>query len=270
MMFVAGWLLATSLRPAWDDLANSYIAGQIAQARALSMNEWQIRILMRIWGGLLVFNLAAGLVMQMLPVAIGTTVLLIVAPRWLLAWQIRKQRCLMRDQMVGCTRSLANSVRAGQSLMQALESVTQDAPHPLAHELQRVVGEYQHGRPIAEALQDAKRRLRIDSFSLFVSSIVVSLERGGRITEALERISRSLQENQRIERKLESDTAGGWRVVLILTAFPFLFLVGFSVLHPEGTWLLFQTIPGQILLLLILGLVVASVWWSRKILTIEL
>ncbi len=40
----------------------------------------------------------------------------------------------------------------------------------------------------------------------------------GKITDALERISRSLQENQRLERKMEADTASGRKVIIILGA----------------------------------------------------
>jgi hypothetical protein len=32
---------------------------------------------------------------------------------------------------------------------------------------------------------------------------------------------------------------------------------------------MFSTLIGQVLLLMILGLVVASLWWSRRILTVE-
>jgi Flp pilus assembly protein TadB len=66
---------------------------------------------------------------------------------------------------------------------------------------------------LPESLRAAKDRLNIDSFTLFAAAILVSLERGGRITDALERISHSLQELQRIERKLEVDTASGKKVV---------------------------------------------------------
>ena len=78
--------------------------------------------------------------------------------------------------------------RAGLSLAQGLETVGKETSEPLAAEIRRVVREYKHGRPLAEALRAAKDRLNIDSFTLFASAVLVSLERGGRITDALERI----------------------------------------------------------------------------------
>ena len=269
LFFCAGFLLVLSLREAWDRFTYQFVAGQLDQARALSLKSETIRVALRCWGISMLGIVALGWLMGMLPVAMGLLVVSLILPTWILTWVIQRRRQLLRDQMVGCTRALANSARAGQSLQQALQAVAAESPLPLAGELQRIVGEYQLGRPLVDALSDARRRLKLDSFSLFASSLIVSLERGGRVTEALERIGHSLQENQRVERKLAAETASGWRVVLILTAFPFLFLAGFAVLHPEGTALMFTTLVGQLLLLFILALVVASLWWSRKILAVE-
>ncbi|GAB5406748.1 MAG: hypothetical protein Aurels2KO_49790 [Aureliella sp.] len=269
--FLSVAIATINVKPGWDFVAGRFVSDQLRIARSLALDEGLIQSALRLWGAAMLVNfIVIGVFLQMMPVAVGLGLLLLFSPRWILAWTIRRRRELLRDQMVGCTRALANSARAGQSLTQALESVANDSPLPLRHELERIVGEYHLGRPMAEALADGRSRLQLDSFSLFASSIIVSLQRGGRITEALERICRSLQENQRVERKLAAETASGWRVVLILTAFPFLFLIGFAVLHPTGTALMFETLAGQILLLMILGLVVVSLWWSRRILTIEL
>lgn len=270
LWFVAAFLLTLSAKDAWDRISAQFVAKQLLQARALSIDETRVQFAMRSWGAALLGILGSGLALGMLPIAGGIILILLAIPGWTLNWVVRRRRELLRDQMVGCTRALANSARAGQSLQQALEAVSAESPLPLANELQRIVGEYQLGRPFADALSDARERLQLDSFSLFASSIIVSLQRGGRITEALERICRSLQENQRVERKLAAQTASGWRVVLILTAFPFLFLLGFAILHPTGTAMMFNTLLGQLLLLIILALVVASLWWSRKILAIEI
>ncbi len=183
---------------------------------------------------------------------------------------IARRRALLRDQLVSGTTALANACRAGLSVAVGMETVSQEVPQPLAGELQGIVRAYHHGRRLAEAINSTKDRLQLDSFTLFASALCVSLQRGGKITEALERIGSSLQENQRVERKLESETASGKRVVWILAAFPFVFLAGFYVMHPTGTLLVFQSLSGQFILLAVIALVVASVWWSHKILSIEL
>ncbi len=105
---------------------------------------------------------------------------------------------------------------------------------------------------------------------MFSTAIQVCLEQGGRVTEALERISNSLQENQRLERKLEAETAGGRRVVVLLCFFPVAFLVFYAFAFREGANLLFFTLSGQFVLVLVMGLVYLGVQWCRKIINIDI
>lgn len=242
---------------------------RLTQAKSELGSNW-VAAASLTWSVGLVVIVFAGWWMAIVPIALLLAVIWLLTPGWILAWKIHRRRLLLRDQLASCTQSLANSARAGQSLAQGLKGVSQESPEPLAGELRQLMAEYDLGRPLPDALLDAKQRLQLDSFSMFASTIVVSLQQGGRVTEALEKISRSLRENQRIERKLDAETAGGWRVVLILTLFPFLFLLGFYVVHPEGTMLMFQSWIGQFLVVVMLLLIVSSVYWSRKILRIEL
>ena len=132
-----------------------------------------------------------------------------------------------------------------------------------------IVSDYRRGRPLADAILAVNQRLDLDSFRMFSAAILVNLDRGGRIGDTLVRISRSLEENQRLERKLEADTAGGRKLILILGAFPLLFLAGFSALDPQGTGAHFRGLPGQVVLIVVLLLILAAVKVAGKILAIS-
>lgn len=271
IMLAAGIVAGFSLVNAWDTVSQRYVADLKPILNSLSLDENQTQSILRWWGISIVgsFVLLA-LVLGMWPIAIAVLFLLLLAPRWIFQFMIKRRQMLLRDQLVGATTSLANACRAGLSLAQGLETVGSEVPKPLARELQQIVNEYHHGRSLTEAINSTKERLNLDSFTLFSSALCVSLGRGGRITESLEKIGQTLQENQRVERKLESETASGRKVVLLLAIFPFIFLCGFYVLHPEGTALVFQSLIGQLVLLIVMALVVVSVWWSNRILSIEL
>lgn len=271
LAFFAGLLAGNSIGAVWDSTSRRYLADMMPVLESLSIDPVKYQTYMRWWGICLISTLVIlGFTLNMFPIAIAVMVLVFFAPRWIVHAVIERRRSLLRDQMVGGTVALANAIRAGLSLAQGLKTVSQETPQPLATELSRVVHDYEHGRPLNRAIHHAKQRLNLDSFTLFASAIEVSLERGGRITESLERISTSLQENQRIERQLEAETASGRRVVVILALFPFLFLLGFFVLHREGTLLVFQTLIGQLIVVAVIGLTFVSVWWSNRILSIEL
>jgi tight adherence protein B len=270
LVFASVLLACQSGPQVWDGMTRRYVADLTPKLDSLSFDRSELPGYLRIWGITLVAAfVVVAFVFRMPPVALAAVYLVYVAPRILLDLMIRRRRAQLRDQMVAATIALANTSRAGLSLAQGLQTVAAETPQPLAAEIQRVVREYKHGRPLAEALRAAKERLSVDSFTLFAAAVLVSLERGGRITEALERISHSLQEIQRIERKLEVDTASGKKVVYILTAFPFFFLGLSYFMNPEGTNTVFQSLLGQIVLLVIIGLCYFSFRWSQKILTIE-
>jgi tight adherence protein B len=260
-------LTMMSWRDVWDRIANRYVADLMPTIRALNIDEAKIPTYLRAWGGLMLLALGTTIVAP--PLAVAAVFFVYIMPRAYLKWLISRRRVLLRDQLVGATEALANTTRAGLSLSQGLDMVSKDSPRPLADELGTIVREFDHGLPLHQAIENTKERLNHDSFTLFAASLLTSLERGGRITEALERISKSLQENQRLERKMESETASGKRVLMILAVFPLLFILLFLVVFPEGTLQLLATLVGQIVLLVVIGLVYASVTWGQRILTLE-
>jgi tight adherence protein B len=269
--FGAAYLGALWFGAAWDEVSKRYVTDLLGHMRALNLSEQAVRRWMRIWGwGLLGCFIVLGLLLRMPLLAAAIDVLMLLAPRYVLRYLVEKRKTLLRDQMVGATVALANASRAGLSLAQGLATIGAETPEPLAAEIRRISNEYERGRPLQEAIETTRRRLDIDAFTLFASAIQTSLDRGGKITEALERISHSLQENQRLERKLAADTESGRQVVVILALFPLAFLGGFYLLDPYGVGLLFSTLVGQATLIFIGALVYASVRWSVSILNIDI
>ncbi|MCC9608581.1 type II secretion system F family protein [Blastopirellula sp. JC732] len=271
LVFVAAFLCATSLKSVWDGITSRYIADLEKSLDSLSIDRSHIPTILRWWGiSLIAVIVILGILMRMPPLALGAAYLVFVSPRLILEMLIERRKTKLRDQMVGATVAIANGCRAGLSLAQALEEAAREIPEPLAFEFRRITNEYNCGRPLAEAIQSAKERLNLDSFTLFAMSLLVTIERGGKLTESLERISQSLQESQRLERKLAAETASGRNVVMLLTAFPFLFLGFVFITKPQDTMLVFQSLVGQIIMLVVMILVYVSVRWSNSILKLEL
>jgi tight adherence protein B len=271
LMGIAVFMVASWGGPLWDAIARRQITDLRPRMQELSLNTARLPTMMRWWGLSMAGTFLICFLVLRIPL-IGAMVVYVIyiMPRIVLEIWIARRRTLLRDQMVGASVLLANATRAGLSLAQGLESVGLESAEPLASEFRRLVREYQRGRPLAEALRDAKVRLNLDGFTLLVNAVLTCLERGGKVTEALERISRSLQENQRLERKLEADTASGRLVVILLGAFPFAFLVLFYFLAPDAVGLLFSTIVGQIIVVIIGVLVYASVKLAQRILAIDI
>jgi tight adherence protein B len=270
LVFLAVLLFCKSAVAVWDSVTARYVSDITPMLDSLSIDHKQLPKWLRLWGiALVAAFVIVAFVFQMPPVAIAAVYMVYVAPRIILEFMIRRRRSVLRDQMVSATVALANTSRAGLSLAQGLETIGNETQEPLAAELRRIVHEYRHGRPLSEAIRATKERLKIESFTLFSAAILVCLERGGKVTEALERISHSLQELQRIERKLEADTASGSKVVYILTIFPLIFLGISYLINAENTRLMLHSVLGQIVLLVVIARTYGSFRGSQKILSIE-
>lgn len=270
LIFLAIFLGGLLIGPFWDNVARKQVNDLTPIMSQLNLDLAKLPIYMRWWGiSMIVVGFVVALVIRSPLLVPFSLYLVYVSPRLILEAQIARRRTLLRDQMVSASVTLANSARAGLTLAQGLETLSKEAPEPIASEFRRIVQQYQRGRPLAEAIREAKNRLNLDGFTLFASAILTCLERGGRITDALERISRSLQENQRLERKMEADTAAGRKVVVILGLFPVGFLGVFFLMDPTLVELLFHTILGQVVLTIIGVLVYFSVRWAQRIMTLE-
>ena len=258
------------LGQAWDAFAQQNIADVLPRFRAMGFSEEQISYWMRGWGlAMAGVMLVMGVLMGMFPVALGITFLIFVAPRFLLDRLIRQRRTQLRDQLVRASVGVANGCRAGMSLEKSIEKILPDTRQPLANELRRIVRDYKGGATLEQSLRETQNRLNLEAFTVFASSIIVARKRGGDITFALERISHGLQEMQRLDGKLESESASGRKLAMVLSAFPVVFLALFSLLDPQSTGLLYTTLIGQIILVIIGAMVYFAAKWCFAILNMD-
>ncbi len=267
LVFACTFLAAQWLGPAWDAIAQRHIADITPRLRSLGMDEASVGSWMRYWGiSMFACFLVVGVILQMIPIGIGLAFVIFVSPRFLLDRMIETRRMKLRDQLVRATVGIANGCRAGLSLAQSIEKVSQEIPKPLSVELVRIVRFYKGGSRIQDAIREVQQRLQLESFTVFASSAIVSLEQGGNVSFALERISEGLQEMQRLERKLEADSASGRKLALLLSLFPVGFLGLFTMLDPVSMGLLYTTLIGNLVLVLVGFIVFMSFKWCMAIL----
>lgn len=185
---------------------------------------------------------------------------------WLVT-RVTNYRTRIRDQLVVVARDFANQVRAGLPLENALEATGRDLPAPLGPLLRRVVQQSRQGPGyFLQALERLKADVRLDGLTVFVIAVTVAHARGGDLAPLLDRLSYSLEEMQRVERKKDSDTAAGRMVVWLLSSFPFAFVAFFYAMDPESTGLLFSLTSGQVILTAIGATVYGSFRWAQGIL----
>ena len=119
-------------------------------------------------------------------------------------------------------------------------------------------------------MTEAKERLRSENFVLFAAALLASRESGGRLNETVERISKSVLELQRLERKVRSETAQARKSAVYMSLVPFVILIVYTYLDPNNVRMLFVTIPGQIILVACVILNIAAYLWALRILRADI
>jgi tight adherence protein B len=94
---------------------------------------------------------------------------------------------------------MANSLRAGYSLLQTMELVSREAKDPIASEFHRVVREVGLGMSTEEAMQNLLRRVPSEDLDLLVTAINIQHEVGGNLAQILATIGHTIRERVRIK-----------------------------------------------------------------------
>ncbi len=257
--------------PYWDLAARKHLGDGIRRIEQLGSSRYKINLGLRLWGiATIVTFVGLWWGLRMPPVALAVTWLVYVSAGLIIDALIQARTTLFRDQMVSACQSLASAVKSHLSLAEGLESVAVETPMPLSLELRRIVFEFKSGRPLERAIAAAQQRLQIPSFSLFATTLQIAVKQGGRVNDALVRIGRCLQENQRLERKVQADTASGRRVVQILAVFPIGFLLLFHCLEPEVVDKTFVDFYGQCALAAAIIIDYAGVRMASKMMRINI
>ena len=133
-----------------------------------------------------------------------------------------------------------------------------------------MAGEYKLGKPLERTLTEAKERLESENFVLFAAALLASRESGGRLNETVERISQSVMEMQRLERKVHAETAQARKSAVYMAIVPLLLLIVYAGIDPQNTERLFTTLPGQIILSTAMVLNLVAYLWALQILSADI
>ena len=200
------------------------------------------------------------------PFAVLISALLAAGPWYVLRRMAERRREKIEDQLASAMVSLSSAVRAGLALPQALELLANDCPRPINAEFRQLVAEYKMGKPLDRTLIEAKERLRSENFTVFAAAMLASHESGGRLNETVERIAKSVIEQQRVQRKVISETAQARKSAVYMAMVPAFILVVYYFVDPVNTTMLFTKSVGQVLLGIAVALNIAAYLWARAIL----
>jgi len=137
------------------------------------------------------------------------------------------------DQLSDMLNLMVNGLRAGYSIMQAMEAVSKELPSPISDEFRRVIQEMQLGVPMETALDNLYRRIPSDDLDFVITAINVQREVGGNLSEILDTISFTIRERVRIKGEIRVLTSQVRTSGTAMALIPIFLTVFLWFLNPE-------------------------------------
>ncbi len=192
-----------------------------------------------------------------------------VVPWAYLGFKLNQRVSDLHSQLPDVMTILASSMRAGHSFLQALDTVAKEVGDPTAPEFSRVVAEVRLGRPVEEAMNALAERVGTDEFKWAIMAVNVQREVGGNLAEILDTVAETVRERDTVRRQVKVLSAEGRLSVKILVALPFLMTLYIAKVNPGYIRLLWTTRPGLLMLGMAVVLMSIGIFWSRKVVKID-
>jgi tight adherence protein B len=211
--------------------------------------NWPITVteytLIRLSGVTLGFGLG-WLIAQNILGGIALAVMAYMIPGILLRNAINRRQRAFERQLVDVLVLMTGAVRAGFSLLQALEVIVREMKAPASEEFRRVMQEVAIGRPLTQALNGVVLRMENKDMELLTTAINIQYTVGGNLTTMLTAVAETIRERIRLFGEVRVLTTQQRMTAYILSLLP-IFVAGLMFLiNPEYMMGLFK--PGFIFL----------------------
>ena len=180
-------------------------------------------------------------------------------------WRVRR----FDGQLTDALHQMANALRAGLTLQQAIDQVAREAPSPLRQEFGLFVKEVKLAVPLDEALSAMAARVGSEDLDLVATSTVIARQLGGNLAEMFEGIAATIRERFRLEGRIAALTSQGRLQGLIISALPIAVGLFFNSYRPDLVAPMFESGHGHALVAAIVLLQSAGFLTIRRIVAVD-
>ena len=181
----------------------------------------------------------------------------------------RRRRAAFSEQLVDGLTLMANGMRSGFTLQQAIDMLIEEMPAPLSQEFELVRREFRLGVDLDVALRNCVARTEDADLELVVTAIQITRQLGGNLAEVFEKIVAMVRDRKILAGKADALTAEGKMQATVVGLLPYFFLFAMIKVNPDFMRLMWTTLPGFIALVFVIILDVVGYLWVRKLASIE-
>ncbi|RBY94872.1 type II secretion system protein F [Blastococcus sp. TBT05-19] len=188
--------------------------------------------------------------------------------RLLVRFRTSRRRAAFADQLDDSMQLMASSLRAGHSLLRAVDAVSTDASAPTSEEFARIVNETRVGRDLGDALDEVAQRMGSDDFVWVAQAISIHREVGGNLAEVLDAVGHTIRERSAIRRQVKALSAEGKLSAIVLMVLPFGVFGFLSISNPAYVSGFTESLIGYAMLGAAALMLCIGAFWLKK--TVEI
>jgi tight adherence protein B len=211
----------------------------------------------------------AGLVVAGPILAFFLVLLAPLAGHLVLGFRAGKRRSKFDDQLGDTLQLLAGGLRAGHSILRAIDAAASESQAPMSEEMRRVVTETSLGRDLLASLTDTAGRMRNEDFVWIAQAIQINREVGGNLAEVLDQVNETIRERSEIKGHIKSLAAEGKFSAYILMAMPVGIVVMLMLVNPGYMNVMFTHPLGWTMIAASVVLMTVGGLWMRKIIDLK-
>jgi tight adherence protein B len=180
--------------------------------------------------------------------------------------RVSRRQAAFADQLDDSLQLMAGSLRAGHSLLRAVDSVASEADAPTSEEFARIVNETRVGRDLNDALDEVAERMGSEDFVWVAQAIAIHREVGGNLAEVLDAVGHTIRERNAIRRQVKALSAEGKLSAIVLMALPFGVTGFISMSNPAYLAKFTQSLTGYAMLAVAgVMLLVGGLWLKSTV-----
>ncbi len=190
------------------------------------------------------------------PIAAGVPVLYVSIMR-------AKRLDRLLSQLPDAFDLMSRTLRAGQTMSQALQAVADEFSAPIADEFGYCYDQQNLGLSPEAALRDLASRSGLLELKIFVLAVMIHRQTGGNFSELLEKLASVIRDRYRIRGVIKALTAEGRLQAVILLALPPGMLIILSLVNRPYVMVLFQY--PMLLVGMFASMTIGGLWMKRII-----
>jgi tight adherence protein B len=185
---------------------------------------------------------------------------------------LKKRRRLhaIDRQLVEGLSHIANSIRAGFAMLQAIDAAAQRLQPPLSEEFSRLVTDVRLGASLEDALTALGNRVGSYDLDMVITAILIQRSTGGNLSEVLDNVAETIRERDRIRGEVRVLTAQMRFAAWVLSLWPVVLAGIFFLLNPDLMSNLWTETTGIVLLVIAGVLQLLGFFTIRRIAAIEI